>query len=322
MKAAVRHHYGTPEVLSITDIPRPEPRENEILIRVHAASVNRTDSAFLLGKPMITRLFSGVFKPKVQVLGCEFAGVVEQVGTSVTRFEIGDRVFGYDDILSGAHAEYKCFKENGAIAHIPDNISFESAAIATEGAHYALCDIRAAKVQANHHVLVNGATGAIGSAAVQLLKNTGAHVTAVCSTPHLELVRSLGADEVIDFQQEDFTESTKQFDFIFDAVGKRTFGQCRGVLKEKGIYISTELGPGSQNIFLGLIAPLMPGRKLLFPIPSINRHDVEFLAQLLSTGKFNPLLDKSFTLNDVRKAYDYVLTGMKIGNVSLLINNN
>jgi NADPH:quinone reductase-like Zn-dependent oxidoreductase len=317
MKAAVHTRYGPPEVVSVKDVPRPVPGDGEVLIRVHAATVNRTDAGFRSAAYFISRFWSGLLRPKQQTLGCEFAGQVEATGKNVTAYAVGDRVFGYDDERFGAHAEYLVMPENAAMAHIPEQMTYQEAAPLTEGAHYAWCDIRAAGVKAGQEVMVYGASGAIGSAAVQLLKHVGARVTAVCNTKNVELVRSLGADEVIDYTREDFTGNTRRFDLIFDAVGKSSFGRCRPLLREKGMYISTELGKGSENVFLALFTPLFRGKKVLFPLPSITREDVLMLKELAGTGAFRPVIDRCYPLDEIAEAYRYVETGQKTGNVVL-----
>lgn len=208
---------------------------------------------------------------------------------------------------------------NEAIAIIPNNVSFEEAAAITEGGHYALCDIRAAKVQAGQNIMVYGATGAIGSAAVQLLKHFGTTVTAVCNTKNIDLIKSLGADTVIDYTKEDFTKTNQTFDFIFDAVGKSSFGACKPLLKPKGIYISTEFGKNGENIWFALITPLLGRKKLLFPLPTINKTDVEFLKELVETGKYKPVIDCHYKLEEIVEAYRYVESGQKTGNVIIKV---
>jgi NADPH:quinone reductase-like Zn-dependent oxidoreductase len=322
VKAAVHKKYGPPEVVFLTEIDKPVPNDNEVLIRIHATTVNRTDCGFRSAEYFISRFFSGLFRPNNPILGCEFAGEIETVGSQVKRFKPGDRVFGFNDSKFGGHAEYLAIDEHAALAIIPEHISYEVAAAITEGAHYALCNIRAAHVIQESKVLVNGATGAIGSAAVQLIKHIGASVVAVCNTQSLDLVKSLGADEVIDYTKTDFTKLNhlqNQFDFVFDAVGKRTFGQCKPLMKEKAVYISTELGPGGQNPLLALIAPFMGGKKVLFPLPSIRQEDVEFLKDLVAQGKFRPLIDRTYPLDQIVEAYRYVETGQKRGNVVITI---
>lgn len=319
MKAAVYKKYGPPEVVQLVDLPKPSPQENEILLKVHATTVNRTDCGFRSAEYFISRLFSGLFKPKIKILGNEFAGIIEDVGKEVTLFKSGDRIFGYDDSKFGGHAEYKTISESAAITTIPDNLTFEEAAPIIEGAHYALCDIRAAKVKSGDSVMIYGASGAIGSAAVQLVKFFGANVTAVCNTQNVEIIKSLGADLVIDYITEDFTKINQKFNFIFDAVGKSSFKQCRSLLKNKGIYISTELGKNSSNIFLALFTPIFRGKKVLFPLPTINKEDVLFLKKLVEDGKYKPLVDKKYPLDKIVDAYKYVETRQKVGNVVITL---
>lgn len=317
MKAAIHTQYGPPEVVHIREIEKPAPGANEILVRVHASTVNRTDCGFRSAEYFVSRFFSGLFKPKQQILGCEFSGTVESVGASVLTYKVGDRVFGYNDTLFGGHAEYLIRNEQDAMALIPQNLSFEEAAALTEGAHYALCNIRAAKVEAGQNIMVYGATGAIGSAAVQLLKFFDVEVTAVCNTPNLDLIRSLGADYVIDYTREDFTKTGKQYDFIFDAVGKSSFGICKKLLKKNGVYISTELGKNGENIWMALYGLLLGGKRVLFPIPYIKKEDVIFLKELAERGKFKPLIDRIYPLEEIIAAYQHVESRQKIGNVIL-----
>jgi NADPH:quinone reductase-like Zn-dependent oxidoreductase len=319
MKAVIHTKYGPPEVLQLKEVEKPVPKDNEVLIKVYATTVNRTDCGFRSAEYFISRFFSGLFKPKYQTLGCEFAGVIEAVGKNVTSFKIGEKVFGYNDKKFGAHAEYMTLAENEAITTMPSGLSFEEAAPITEGGHYALCNIRAAKVSKGQNVLVYGATGAIGSAAVQLVKYFGANITAVCNTKNVDLVKSLGADEVIDYQKQDFTRTDKKFDFVFDAVGKSSFGQCKPLLKDKGIYISTELGKNGENIFYALTTPLFGGKKVLFPLPTITKEDVLFLKGLVEAGKFKPVIDRKYSLEQIVEAAKYVETGQKTGNVIITV---
>ncbi len=319
MKAAIYTQYGLPEVVQLLEVEKPVPKDNEILIKVHASTVNRTDCGFRSAEYFIVRFFSGLINPKNRILGNEFAGEIEAIGKNITLFKIGDKVFGYNDLNFGGHAEYMIVSEKDAIATIPKNMTYEEAAPITEGAHYALCNIRAAKIQSGQNILINGATGGIGSSAVQIVKYLGAKVTAVCDTKNVELVKSLGADVVIDYKKEDFTKINDKFDLVFDAVGKSSFGKCKPLLKEKGIYISTELGYMSQNPFLALITPLLGGKKLLFPIPTISQEDVIFLKELVETGKYKPLIDKIYPLEQIVEAYKYVETRQKIGNVVIKI---
>lgn len=319
MKAIVYKKYGPPEVAQLMEVPKPIPKDNELLIKVYSSTVNRTDSGFRSAEYFISRFWSGLLRPKYQILGCEFAGIIEEIGKGVTTFQKGDKVFGYNDKTFGGHAEYLTIAETEAVTNIPDNISFDEAAALTEGGHYALVDIRAAKIERGQNVVVYGATGAIGSAAVQLLKHFGATITAVCNTKNVELVKSLGADIVIDYQTQDFTKTENKFQFIFDAVGKSSFGQCKPLLTEKGIYISTELGKNGENILFALTTPLLGGKKLLFPIPTITKMDVIFLKELVQKGEYKPVIDRMYTLEHIVDAYKYVETGQKTGNVVIKI---
>lgn len=315
MQASYFKNYGEPDILQLQTLARPAIHDDMVLIEVHFSTVNRTDSGFLRGKPWIARLFSGVLRPRFNVLGCEFAGQVVSIGQNVKQFQVGDRVFGFDADNFGGHAEYIAVKETSAVARIPAGLGMEEAVAATEGGHYALNYIRAAKIRAGQRVLVNGATGAIGSAAVQIMKSMDVYITAVCAGEHLEKVRALGADEVIDYTIEDFTRRPGGYDMVFDAVGKRSFRACLPLLKKRGYYVSTELGYLAQNPFLALLTPLFGGKRLLFPIPRINQDDVVYIQGLLASGKFKPLIDRSFPLTDIQSAFTYVLTGMKTGNV-------
>ncbi|MES2800560.1 MAG: NAD(P)-dependent alcohol dehydrogenase [Bacteroidota bacterium] len=322
MKAAVYRKYGPPEVVQLTKVDKPKPKDQEVLIKVHFSTVNRTDAGFRSAEYFISRFFSGLFRPKFPILGCEFSGIIEEIGSNVTTFKIGDKVFGFNDKSFGGHGEYLTISENAAIATMPSAINFDEAAAITEGAHYALCDIRAAKVTSGQNVMVYGATGAIGSAAVQLLKTMGTSVTAVCNTKNMDLVKSLGADVVVDYQTEDFTKTSSRFDLIFDAVGKSSFSACKPLLKEKGIYISTELGKNAQNVFLALATPIFGGKKVLFPIPSINKQDVNYLKELVEKNAFRPLIDRHYTLDQIVEAYKYVESGQKVGNVIIKVQND
>jgi len=319
MKAAIYNAYGPPEIVQLSEIEKPVLHANEVLIKVHATTVNRTDCGFRSAEYFIVRFFSGLIRPKNKTLGNEFAGEIEAVSAGVKSFKPGDKVFGYNDTKFGAHAQYMVMDENGAITTMPVNTTYKEAAPITEGAHYALCDIRAAKIKSGQKVLINGSTGAIGSAAVQLAKYLGAIVTAVCDTKNEELVKSLGADRVIDYLKEDFTKIDSKFDVIFDAVGKSSFSKCKPLLTKNGIYMSTELGYMSQNPFLAIVTPLFSGKKVLFPIPDISKADVVFLKELIETGKFKPVVDRYYPLDQIVEAYKYVETGQKTGNVVIIV---
>lgn len=318
MLAAVHEQYGPPEVVRLMEVPKPVPSKKQLLIRVAATTVNRTDCGFRSAAYFISRFFSGLFKTKFKVLGCEFAGIVEEVGTEVSKFQIGDKVVGYDDYRFGGHAAY-IVKAEDVVTLAPSNLSLEQAAALTEGAHYALCNLRAAKVKQGDKVLVNGGTGAIGSAAVQLAKYFGAEVTAVCHEQHQDLLLSLGADSAIAYNLHDFTAVEECYDLVFDAVGKSSFDQCKSILKDNGYYISTELGKRAENVLLALASKFKKGKKVLFPIPSINQQDLVFLTRLAEAGKFKPLIGRIYPLEEIVQAYHYVESGQKIGNVVIRI---
>jgi NADPH:quinone reductase-like Zn-dependent oxidoreductase len=315
MKAAVHSRYGRPDVVRISEVEKPTPKDNEVLVKVHATTVNRTDCACRAAKPFFMRFFTGLIRPRATVLGNEFSGAVAAVGGDVTSIKVGDRVFGYNEGPFGAHAEYMAIPEDGSLATMPVNVTYQEAAPSTEGSHYALTQIRAAKIQSGQDVLVYGATGAIGSAAVQMLKSLGANVTAVCDTDNLEMVRGLGANKVIDYTTEDFTKDEQAYDVVLDSVGKSSFSQCKRLLKPDGIYISSELGPQAQNPFLALIAPLHGGKRVMFPIPKHDQEMVRFFKDLIESGDFKPVIDRTYPLDQIVEAYRYVETGQKIGNV-------
>jgi NADPH:quinone reductase-like Zn-dependent oxidoreductase len=319
MKAAVHTRYGPPDVVRIAEVEKPAVKDNQVLVKVHATTVNRTDSGLRAAKPFVNRFFTGLRRPRVTILGNEFAGEVEAVGRGVTSFEVGDRVFGYNGTRFGAHAEYLAMPDDGSLATMPAKATFEEAAASTEGSHYALSLIRKAKIRSGQDVLVYGATGAIGSAAVQLLKGLGAKVTAVCDTKNIELVRGLGADRVIDYTAADFTRDEQTYDVVLDAVGKSSFGRCRRLLKPRGIYLSSDLGPLSQNPILALITPLLRGKRVMFPIPRDDQEMVRYFKGLIESGEFRPLIDRRYRLDQIVEAYGYVETGQKIGNVVISV---
>jgi NADPH:quinone reductase-like Zn-dependent oxidoreductase len=326
MKAIVYTKYGPPDVLQLAEVEKSTPRDNEVLIKIHATTVNRTDCGFLRGKPFLVRFFTGLIRPKRTILGNEFAGVIEAVGKDVKSFKKGDQVFGYSgDDGFGAQAEYMTLPEEGMLTFLPVNMTYEEAAPSTEGGHYALNNIRKANVRNGQRVLINGATGAIGSAAVQLVKYYGAEITAVCDTKNMELVKSLGADKVIDYTKEDFTKSGQEYDFVFDAVGKSSFGACKKLLKPGGIYCSTDLGFLSQNPFLALWTsifgslPRQAGKKVIFPIPKATQEDAVFFKELIEEEKYKPVIDRCYPLEQIIEAYRYVEKGQKTGNVVITV---
>lgn len=321
MRASVYEDYGSPDALKIQTVSVPHCGNNEVLVRVHCSTVNRTDCGFLRGKPHIVRLFSGLLKPKSKILGCEFAGEVVQKGKQATGYEIGDRVFGFkdDDFGFGGHAEYTTMPVGGMLMKIPDSLSYQEVAPALEGAHYALFGIRATGVGKAQKVLVNGGTGAIGSATVQICASMDADVTAVCGTEHVDTMRSLGARQVVDYQRDDFTKLDEQFDVVMDSVGKSTFGQCKPIIKDNGSYISSELGPYCQNPFLALFTPLFGKKQVHFPIPTNQKTDAEYICALMERKQFTPLIDRVYDFEDIASAFHYAESGQKIGNLVINI---
>lgn len=319
MKAAVYTKYGSADVLRIAQVAKPLPKSNEVLIKVYASTVNRTDAGFRRANYFVSRLITGLITPKRKVWGSEFSGVIEAVGADVTDFNVGDKVFGFDDVHGAAHAEYMTERANGPIAKMPTKFSYLQLAPACEGATYALNDIEAAQIIIGQKVLVYGASGAIGSAAVQILKHLGAEVTAVCGTKNIKLVKSLGAKQVLSYETDDFTKTKERYDYIFDAVGKSSYGVCKKLLKPTGKYCSTELGKGGQNPLLALWFTITGSKKVIFPIPKINKQKIEYIRKLIELDAFKPVIDRTYPLDEIVKAAKYVETGKKTGNVVIKI---
>ncbi len=330
MKAIVYTKYGPPEVLQLKEVPKPVPKDNEVLIKVHATTVNRTDCGFRKPEyPVIIRLVNGLFKPKKQILGSELAGEIEAVGPAVKTFKPGDQIFGLSIPNFGTHAEYLCLPETGSIAIKPANMSYKEAAAVCDGLMLAITYIREIDFTKERRILINGASGSIGSACVQLARYYGAKITAVCNTRNLETVKLLGADEVIDYSKEDFTKNGNLYDVVIDAVGKSSFFRCKKILKPGGVYLSTELGFLAQNVFLALLIPIfsiLPGRqtskKVKFPIPKDSKDDVVFFKELIEAGKYKAVIDRSYPLEEIVEATKYVETGQKTGNIVITVENN
>jgi len=318
MRAVVADTYGPPDVLRIEDVPLPVPGEGEVRVRVVASSVTRSDCGFRSASPFFSRAFTGFRRPKRRIVGTEFAGVVDAVGPGVKEFAPGDEVFGF---RGGANAEFVCVPEHSAIAHKPASISFEEAGAATDGASISRACLKKVDLREGKRILVYGATGAIGTAAVQLAKATGAHVTAVGNTKNLELVRSLGADEVIDYLQEDFTKNGQTYDVIFDAVGKHSFRRCRGSLNEGGTFLETDLGFMWHVPFLILGTRWIGDKRVILPIPVYSKEDVLHVKELIEAGKYRTVIDRTVPLEDVVEATRYVETGEKTGNVVLTVSS-
>ena len=322
MKAIVYKKYGPPDVLQLKEVEKPAPKDNEVMIRVYATTVNRTDCAMLRAKPFIMRFFTGLFKPNKPILGTDFAGTIEAVGKNVASLKVGEKVFGFDDGGLSSHAQYMTLSEDNALTTMPNNMTYEQATASIEGAHYAYNFINKVDIKRGQKVLVNGATGAIGSATVQLLKYFGANVTAVCDRKDADLVKSLGANKVIDYTKEDFTNSSEKYDFVFDTVGKSTFKKCKPLLVSGGVYMSSELGPMVQNPFLALITPIFGNRKVKFPLPTNRSRSVRLIKKLSEEEKFRAVIDRTYSLDKIAEAYRYVEQGQKIGNVVITVVQN
>jgi NADPH:quinone reductase-like Zn-dependent oxidoreductase len=318
VRAVVYDRYGPPEVQRLEDVERPVPKEDEVLVKIHATTVTRTDCGIRAGKPFFVRLIFGVGRPKQRILGTELAGVVEAVGAGVSKFAVGDHVFGSTEAFkSGSHAEFVCVREAGPLALKPASMSFEEAAAVTDGAVLALMCLESVHPKSGQSILVYGASGAIGTAGVQLAEHFGADVTAVCNTKNVEVVGSLGAEAVIDYTQEDFTKNGRTYDVIFDAVGKQSFSRCKGSLKPGGAYVATD---GLGNILLALWTARIGDRKVLFPIPPhYTKENVLLIKELIEAGKFRAVIDRRYPLEDVVEATRYVETEQKTGNVVLTV---
>ena len=318
MRAVVFDSYGPPDVQRIEEVAQPVPNDDEVLVKVRAATVTRTDTGVRAAKPAIIRLFFGLRRPKQRILGTELAGEIEAVGSAVTKFAVGDHVFGSTSAFqSGAHAEYIAIRESGPLAHMPAGMAFEEAAAVTDGAVLALMCLEAAHVHEGQKMLIYGASGAIGTAGVQLAKYFGAEVTAVCNTKNVELVRSLGADRVIDYTQEDFTKNGEAYDVVFDAVGKHSFKRSKGSLKPGGVYVATD---GFRNFFLALWTSRIGDTKVLFPVPPhYTQKNVLFLKEVIEAGKFRAVVDRCYRLEEIVEATEYVETQQKTGNVVLTL---
>jgi NADPH:quinone reductase-like Zn-dependent oxidoreductase len=317
MRAVVHARYGPPEVLHIEDVDRPVPKGDEVLIRVHATTVSRSDCALRAGEPFFSRLLTGVPRPRQRILGGDYAGVVEETGGAVTDFKSGDRVFGMKPWKFGAHAEFLCMQQSGPLALMPAGATFDEAAAVPDGAILALNCLRPGKVRSGQSVLVFGASGSMGTAGVQLSKALGASVTAVCNAKDFDLVRSLGADEVIDYTQEDFTKNGKTYDVIFDSVGKQSFRGCRDSLKPGGVYLPTD---GLRNLALTAWTSRIGDRRVVFDIPpKFTKKDMIFLKGLMETGKYRAVIDRRYPLEEVVEATRYVELHEKVGNVVLTI---
>lgn len=320
MRAIVYEKYGTPDVLQLKEVEKPSPKDNEVRIRVHAAIVTPSDCAFRKADPFMVRFIYGLTSPKNKILGVELAGEIESVGTGVTLFKKGDQVFGISPKSFGAHAEYTCLPENDPVAIKPANMTYEEAVGVCDGALTALIFLRdTAKIQSGQKVLINGASGSVGSYAVQLAKHFGAEVTGVCSTANLGMVKSLGADKVIDYTKVDFTKSGQSYDVIFDAVGKSSFSSCKSSLTQRGVYLSTV--PTLSTILQMLWTSKSGSKKAKFVTAGLmqNKGNLIFLKELIEAGQLKSVIDRRYPLEQTAEAHRYVEKGHKKGNVVITL---
>ncbi len=319
MKAAVYTQYGPPEVLQLHEAEKPSPKDNEILIRLEATAVNSGDLRIRKADPFGVRLFFGLLKPKINILGSVFSGEIEGVGKDVKLFKAGDQVFGHTDMRFGAYAEYLCFSEGGTVAIKPDSINYTEAAVIPFGGASALHFIKKATIKPGQKVLINGASGAVGSAAIQLAKYFGASVTGVCSTANIELVKSLGADNVIDYTKADFLQTGETYDIIWDTVNKIPFSQGIKSLNKNGILILSSAG--MSEMLQGFWSSMTSSKKVLTGVISHNAEDINFLKKLIEANKLKPVIDRIYPLEQIAEAHAYVEKGHKKGNVAIAINH-
>jgi NADPH:quinone reductase-like Zn-dependent oxidoreductase len=330
MKASVYREFGPPEVLKLEEVPKPVPKDNEILVKVHAAAVgfgdlfardakNRTLREFYMPTPLfpVIKMTFGLSKPKIRILGAEFAGEIESTGHNVTRFKNGDRVYGYLGQKMGANAAYLCMPENSTVALMPANMTYEEAAAVPYGALTALALLRKANIRLGQKVLINGASGGIGAAGVQLAKYYGAEVSGVCGTLRLEYVKTLGADKVIDYTREDFTKNGLTYDVVFDILGKSSFSRCKNSLKPKGIYFPVSFK--TRQFFQMFWTGMRGGKKVLCQFASDNAQDLVFITGLIEAGKYKTLVDKVFPLEQVAAAHRYMEEGKARGKVVIKV---
>jgi NADPH:quinone reductase-like Zn-dependent oxidoreductase len=323
MKAIIWTKYGPPEVLELREVPKPTPKDNEILIKVHAATVAAGDTEIRdLRLPfkyrILLRLVLGIARPKrVKIPGIEVAGKIEAVGSDVKRLKEGDEVFGITGFSFGAHAQYVCLPEKMAITIKPSNMSYDEAASSVIGGMESLHFLRAANIQSGQKVLIYGSSGSIGTAAVQVAKYLGAEVTGVCSTNKMEMVRSLGADSIIDYTKEDYTKDDKTYDVIFDTIGKSDFSGSVRILKKGGVYLLAN--PQGFQKFKGRLVSLTTGKKVYFKLTKYKTEDLDFLRQLIEQGKFRSVIDRRYPLEEIVEAHRYVEKGHKAGNVVIKV---
>ena len=313
MKAAVYTSYGKPEVVQIKDLPKPTPNSNEIVVKVHATTVTAGDWRMRAGNPFVMRFYNGMFKLKRTVLGHEFSGVLDSVGKGVTKFKKGDAIFGYAGSNAGTHAEYVVVSAEGVISQKPITIDDKGAAALPVGASTALHFLRKANITPGQKVLIYGASGSVGTYAVQLAKYFGANVTAVCSQANADLVRSLGAEKVMDYRKEDFTKCHERFDVIFDAVGKTSYSKSTKVLKSGGFYLS--VGMSVSMMIYSVVNTFTKRHQLVSGVAKLTVEKLQFLTNLVQTGSLKPVIDRIYSLAEIQKAHQYAESGHKRGNL-------
>jgi NADPH:quinone reductase-like Zn-dependent oxidoreductase len=315
MIKVTRKGYGPVEGLELVDVPVPVPGENELLIQNKASSVNRTDQGVLLGKPFIFRFFVGYPKPRFLSTGTDFSGIVAGKGKNVSNFKIGEEVYGFSDHNLGSHSEYFCINADQPILQKPSNISHIEAAASLEGAHYAYFFLKKLKITPDSKIMVNGATGAIGNAMIQILNYNNTKVVFTYPTDSFDKVKNLNAVKMIDYKTDDFTQQNEEFDFILDAVGKSSFGACKKILKPHGVYVSSELGPGGENIPLSIWGLFHNKKRVVFPFPNSPKESMPFIKNLLEKGAFKPLIEKTYSISEIQSAFKHMLTGEKRGSI-------
>jgi NADPH:quinone reductase-like Zn-dependent oxidoreductase len=317
MKAVIYEKYGSPEVLELREIDKPSVADDEILVKIHAASIQQTDIRFRTGTPFLARVLAGLIKPKNQILGCDYSGIIEAKGKNINEYNVGDEVYGQLDKRTGTHAEYISLSMK-EVSPKPKNLNFvEAASVGVAGTMALQCLRDHGEIQRGKKVLINGASGGIGTFAVQIAKSYDTEVTGVCSTTNLELVKSIGADHVIDYTKEDFTERVDEYDIIFDAVRKNTFANCKNALTSKGIYVTTEFGP---SIMLQMKMNSNPnGKRMVGMLGNIDPEDLVFLTELIEAGKIKPVIDRTYPLEEIADAHRYVDQGHAKGKVIIKI---
>ena len=319
MKAIVYTRYGPPDVLHLKEVEKPVPNEHEVLIKIHATSVTSGDCRVRKAEPFAIRFFNGLIKPnKITILGNELAGEIEHIGKNVNLFRPGDQVFGQAGLSLGANAEYICLREDAALVLKPVNISFEEAATIPFGGNTALHFLRKGNIRSSQKVLIFSASGSLGTAAVQLARNFGAEVTGICSTANVELVKSLGANKVIDYTKEDFTKNGLTYDIIFDTTGKSPFSGCVKSLKQKGIYLRA-VHMSLSSIVRGLFTSLTSSKKVIGGIATESKENLSFLKELIEAGKLKPVIDRIYPFEELAEAHRYVEKGHKRGNVAIRV---